>query len=172
MTDAIVINADWGLMCCLDRWAVLLIWCNTKYLSVLGGSAVFYPIITSQVIVSKYSTDHMLKRNVSDIHHVYFLMVTCNLSVRTTPHAFTHGHVWGTKNALNMVASVTLPPPSYGTTSTLANVCKYKGCQGMDMYSNAFIVQGAPGSQAWNSVNLAGACFKFHSGSQVSSLSP
>ena len=47
MTDAIVISADRGLMCRLDRWAVLLIQCNTKYLSVLQDSTVFYPIITS-----------------------------------------------------------------------------------------------------------------------------
>ena len=56
MTDASVISADAKLTCCLDSWAILLIQRNTEYPSVLRGSTVFYPIITSQVTVSKYST--------------------------------------------------------------------------------------------------------------------
>ena len=91
MTDAIVISAAWGLTHCLDRWAVLLIWCYTKYPSVLRFSTVFYWIITSQVIVSKYSVifsqSHARRKclyitcNISRSHaRMKCLYVTCKIS--------------------------------------------------------------------------------------------
>ena len=99
MTDTIVISADEGLTCCLDSWAVLLIWRNTKYLSVLQDFTVFYPIIASQVIILKYSTIYSqscTNKEVSNVHHMYYHMVMCvrqQENVWRTSHVLSHSHM-------------------------------------------------------------------------------
>ena len=108
MTDTIVISADWGLMHCLDRWAVLLIWRNTKDPSVLWDSTVFYPIITSQVIISKYSTIY------SQSHaRRKCLNITCNISRSCVMLRYHLAYAWLRQGLRGITMELSWIPQSF-----------------------------------------------------------
>ena len=97
MTDAIVIGVDRGLTCCLDSWPVSLIRHNTRYLSFLWDSTVFYPIITSQVIVSEYGTTYSQVHATMEVSLHHMCLVMCNYRSVHTSHVLSHGHMHWTK---------------------------------------------------------------------------
>ena len=84
-----------GLMCCLDRWAGWLIWCVTRYPSILQGSIVFQPIITGQVIVSRYSTVYSRSRALMRMfeHITCVVPWSCAQTLHCTCHMVNPSHV-------------------------------------------------------------------------------